>query len=374
MKLIIEQAALQKALARVVGVVAARNTIPVLSNVAIDAAAGEVWITATDLDVEAKARVDARIEQEGSVTAPAGLMSDLVRSAPSGSEVALTHGGDDPRLILQFGRSRYQLPVLGRKLFPALKPLEGAATVVIQAVELETLLSRVAFAQGADQSRIYLSGVYLHRSDAGDLTSVTTDGHRLALARAAAPSTCSEDLPGAIVPTKAVTEFVRALNGRAGEVTLTVSTAGVVLDMGDAVIRTKVIDANFVDYGRVVPNDWAHEAVVDRQVLLNTVRRIALVTDNKDRAIHLSFENDRLTIQGRNMESGQGAEEMEVTFPGDRFEIGFNARYVIDALGQTEAETVVMRFTDVAGPCRVEPSPDDPEHGPVLAIILPQRV
>ena len=130
MKLLIEQGALQKALARVLGIVATRTTIPILENVAIDAREGQIWLTATDLVMEARARVDGRIEEEGEITASAALLGDLVRSAPSGAEVSLSHGADDPRLILKFGRSRYQVPVLPRVDFPVLPPLERPVVVL----------------------------------------------------------------------------------------------------------------------------------------------------------------------------------------------------------------------------------------------------
>jgi DNA polymerase-3 subunit beta len=113
---------------------------------------------------------------------------------------------------------------------------------------------------------------------------------------------------------------------------------------------------------------------VERDVLLEAVKRASLVSDNRDRSIVFHFENDLLTIRSRDAMGGQGSEEVEVEYSDKPFEIGFNARYVVDALNQTEAERLVLRMTDHTGPTRVEPVPDDPEHGPVLGILMPQRV
>ncbi|WP_332657337.1 DNA polymerase III subunit beta [Brevundimonas sp.] len=378
MKLIIEQGALQKALARVLGVIASRNTIAILDNVAIDATAEGVWLTSSDLVLEARAKVDATVVETGSITATAALLGDLVRSAPPGAEITLTHGGSDPRLIVQFGRSRYQVPVMARDGFPTLKPLEGAALFQIQAVDLKAMIGRVAFAQSQDlKAQPYLCGVYLHRSPEGGkdapLRMVATNGHRLALAEAPAVDMPAE-LGGVLLPSKAVAEFGRALEGRAGLVTLRMDRVAVVLEFEDATLRSKVLDGTPVDYQRVFSPTWSKEIDVDRQLLLNTVRRVALVSDNKERSITLSLDTDVLSLAAQGQDAAQGTEELEVGYSGEPFRIGFNAKYVLDALGQTEAEVVTLRMNDSAGPCKLEPSASDPEHGPVVSILLPQRV
>lgn len=374
MNLIIEQAALQRALQHVTGAIASRNTIPVLENVVIDALNGEIWLTATDLLIEAKSKVDGTIVREGQVTASASLLGDLVRSAPSGSQIGLDFAGDDPRLKLSFGRSRYNVPVLPRADFPVLKPLAEVSMVKVQAVDLLSVLSRTAYAQGSGKTSAHLQGVYLHRPPEQDtLRGVSTDGHRLALADAPVIAPVPE-FPGVILPAKAVAEFTRALNGRAGEIRLTVSPSGVILDLGDAVVRTKVVDAVFVDYARVLPDAWVGEVDVDRQLFLETVRRVALVADNKDRSIRVTLERGNLSLQARNFDAGSGHEEIEVDYDGEPLTYGYNARYLVDALGQTEAETVALRFPAGQAPTRVEPSAADPEHGPVLSLVSPQAV
>ena len=378
MKLLIEQGALQKALARVLGIVATRTTIPILENVAIDAREGQIWLTATDLVMEARARVDGRIEEEGEITASAALLGDLVRSAPSGAEVSLSHGADDPRLILKFGRSRYQVPVLPRVDFPVLPPLERPVVVTVQAVDLKGMIGRVAFAQSNDvRARAYLCGVHLHVAPKAPdgpapLRMVATNGFRLALADVPMVGAPVE-FPDVILPAKAVAEFSRALEGRAGEIKLAIAASAVILELEDAALRTKVIDGNPVDYMRVVPQTWAQQAVVDRQVLVNTARRIALVSDNKDRTIKVTFDGDLMKLQARSTESAQGSEELEIQYDGPPFEVAWNAGYLIDAISQTDADNVAFSLTDAGGPARVEPAANDPEHGPVLSILMPQR-
>ena len=376
MKLIFEQPALQKALSRVAGVVASRNTIAILDNIAIDARDGEIWLTATDLVMEAKARVQGQIIEEGEVTALGSLMDGLVRSAPTGAQVSMTFGPDDKRLILQFGRSRYQVPVMPRGDFPSMTPLARAATVTVQAVDLKSMIGRVAFAQSTEvKTRGYLCGVHLHlpatAQAATPLRMVAVDGYRMALADAAVVGDLTR-FADVIIPAKAVAEFAKALEGVAGPVTLSLTDRAVVLEIDGVVLRTKVVEGSPVQYGRVLPETWSHEAVVDRQVLAHTVRRIAQVSDNKERTIKLSFADDLLTMQARSTETAEGAEEVEVAYTGEPFSVAFNARYLMDALGQTDADQVTFRMTTADGPTRLEPAADDAEHGPVLSILLPQ--
>lgn len=229
MKLIFEQPALQKVLSRVAGVVASRNTIAILDNIAIDARDGEIWLTATDLVMEAKARVEGQIIEEGEVTALGSLMDGLVRSAPTGAQVSMTFGADDKRLILQFGRSRYQVPVMPRGDFPKLPPLERPSTISVQAVDLKAMIGRVAFAQSTEiKTRAYLCGVHLHlpatAQAATPLRMVAVDGHRMALADAAVVGDVNR-FADVIIPAKAVAEFAKALEGLAGPVTLSLTLA-----------------------------------------------------------------------------------------------------------------------------------------------------
>lgn len=371
MKLIIEQSALNRALNRVVGVVAARNTIAVLSNVGIDADGDDIWLTATDLNMEARARVEGTVVEPGAITAPAGLLSGLVGSAPSGSQVSLTHGPGDPRLKLEFGRSRYNVPVLARDLLPTLPKQESPTLVTVPAVELALILSRTAYSQCTDKGRDHLKGLYLHRLDDGRLRVVATDTHRLALADTP-PVKDGEAMVGVIIPAKAVSEFSRALSSFSGPVQLSVSRQAVVLDLGFATVRTKTIEGDYIDYNRVVPSTWGAAPVVDRSLMLETAKRILQVSDRKDHSIRLSFATGALTMSAATIDTGQGVEEIEVDYAGDEMVVGFNGRYLIEALNQTSAERLVFRLSSGIGPCRVEPSVDDAEHGPVVSILMPQ--
>ncbi len=376
MKLTIERNALQKALARVTGVVERRNTIPILSNVLISADAEGLSMTATDLDIDARGRIVAHVEEEGAVTAPAGLLSDIVRNAPEGSEISLSYGDDDPRLIVKFGRSRYQVPVLPAGDFPIAPELNGATQMAVSAVDLKQAFERVGFSISTEEVRQYLKGVFLHLyhdDGAAQLRLVSTDGHRLSYA-VLPPPAGAEGAPPVIVPAKTVREVSRALADYVGDVTLDVSASGVRFTLGETVIRSKVIDGAFPDYIRLIPRSWTVEAVMDRALVAAAVRRVSLMAGDKARSMKVSFTRDLMTLQVRNDQAGVAVEEVEIEYDGQPHDTGFNARYALDALGMTEADRIVYRQEDGDSPARIEPEASDPEAGQVLGIIMPLRV
>lgn len=376
MKLTIEKGALHKALALATSVVERRNTIPILANVLIEAKDGEIWLTATDLDIETRTRVDGVIEAEGAITAVATLLSDIVRNAPDGAEISVEKPADDPRLIVRFGRSRYQVPILPAQDFPRKKPAEAPAVLRLDALQLATLMQRTAFAMSVEQTRYYLCGAFLHLLDVDGqpkLRMAATCGGRLAMAQISAPSAAPE-FQGVIVPSKTVGEFLRLLNGRAGEVEVRVTPQEVALETEETVIRSKVIDGDYPDYARVIPTTWEHEIEVDRALLASAARRVSLVDNGKVRAVKLIAENGILTLTSRSLEYSQATEEIEVEGTPERVEVAFNARFLLDAIEQTEADRVVLRCGEKGGPTRLEVTADDPEHGDALAILMPMAV
>lgn len=373
MQLTIEQGALNRALARVTSVVERRNTILILSNILIDATGDDVWLVATDLDIEARARVDAVIHKAGATTVPASTMADIVRGVPNGAEIALET--KDHRLQVQFGRSRYQVPMLPAGDFPVRAKMANGTDFVLSAVDFRKMLGEVAPAMSTEEVRYYLQGAFLHViSEAGApfLRFTATDGHRLMMTTR--PGAGVPTFAGVIVPRKMVAEMAKALDGRAGDVAFCVSPQGVSMEFGDIQLQSKVIDGAFPDYVRVVPASWDHEIEVDRLLLLNAVQRVVRISNEKARAVKLVFDNDGLTLQVRNMEAGEGTEEIEIAYQGAVLEVGVNGAYLVDALQQTDADIIVLRIGDAASPVRLEPAVSDPEHGLAVAVIMPLRV
>jgi len=202
MKLTIERAALLKALGHVQSVVERRNTIPILSNVLLSADGERVGLSATDLDMEIVDESAARIEGAGQITAPAHTLYEIVRKLPEGADVSLTFNGDDPRLTVQAGRSRFNLPVLPAGDFPIMSNDGLSGAIEVDTADLIRLIDKTRFAISTEETRYYLNGLYLHvvvENGATLLRAVATDGHRLALAEMPAPDGAAGS-PGVIIP------------------------------------------------------------------------------------------------------------------------------------------------------------------------------
>ncbi|MFA7263822.1 MAG: DNA polymerase III subunit beta [Caulobacter sp.] len=372
MKLTIERAALLKALGHVQSVVERRNTIPILSNVLLTAEHERVGFSATDLDMEIIDGGPAQVDAPGQITAPAHTLYEIVRKLPEGSDVSLTLSGDDPRLQVAAGRSKFNLPVLPAGDFPVMSSDGLSARIPVDANDLMRLIDKTRFAISTEETRYYLNGLYVHtvvENGEARLRCVATDGHRLALAEMPAPEGAAGQ-PGVIIPRKTINEARRLLEDAGETVDFQVSAQKVRFEFGQAALTSKVIDGSFPDYMRVIPRDNQKIMIVDNALFAQAVDRVATISAEKSRSVKLAIEPGKVTLTVRNMEAGQAVEEVEVDYDGDSFEIGFNARYLLDVTGQIAGETAEFRFADPASPTLVL----DPTDAGVKYVLMPLRV
>lgn len=373
MKLTIERSDLLNALSHVQNVVERRNTIPILSNVLLEASGGELKLTATDLDIEAVDSADAKVAQDGAITAPAGTLFDVIRKLPSGAEIELETQPDNQRLAMRAGRSRFELPTLPASDFQTMASNDGGASFTIGAADLARLIDKTRFAISTEETRYYLNGVYLHgakdEKDKAVLRTVATDGHRLALAEIKAPKG-AEDLEGVIVPRKAIAEARRLIDGLDGDVHIDVSDTKIVVKAGRATLTSKLIDGSFPDYARVIPQGNEKKLTIDNKAFEAAVDRVATVSAERSRSVKMSMDDGRLTLAVNHAETGAGNEELEASYASDAMEIGFNAKYLLDIAGQIEADECEFMFNDPASPALVL----DPADDSARYVLMPLRV
>ncbi|MFI4935106.1 MAG: DNA polymerase III subunit beta [Caulobacterales bacterium] len=377
MKLTIERAALIKALGHVQSVVERRNTIPILSNVLLSAGQGSVAFSATDLDMEITDQSPAQVESPGQITAPAHTLYEIVRKLPEGADVSLSYTGDDPRLLVQAGRSRFNLPVLPAGDFPVMSSDGLSSPITIDTADLIRLIDKTRFAISTEETRYYLNGLYLHavvEDGAPKLRAVATDGRRLALAEMPAPSGVA-GAPGVIIPRKTIQEVRRLLEDAGETVEFQVSAQKVRFDFGHAAMTSKVIDGSFPPYERVIPRENKRVMILDNALFANAVDRVATISTEQSRAVKLGVESGRMTLTVRNMDAGQAVEELEIDYEGEPFEIGFNARYILDVTGQIGGETAEFRFAEHTGGATVlDPTlVIDPTDAGVQYVLMPLR-
>ena len=370
MKLTIERGMLLKSLGHVQSVVERRNTIPILSNVQLEADNGKIAMTATDLDLAIVEHAEADIQASGATTVPAHTMFDIVRKLPDGAQVELSMGSDQ-RLTITAGRSEFTLACLPQEDFPVMSGGDMPHKFSLMSEELKRLIDKSRFAISTEETRYYLNGIYLHVADDGDSTlrAVATDGHRLAQVEIAMPEGAA-GMPGVILPRKTVAELRKLLDEYEGEVEISLSDTKVRFTFAGVVLTSKLIDGTFPDYKRVIPTANEKRLEVDCHVFAEAVDRVSTISTDRTRSVKMSLATDKITLSVNSPENGTATEELACTYSEDEMEIGFNARYLLDILQQVEGDTVFCELADPASPTIVRDSGDES----ALYVLMPMRV
>lgn len=375
MKATIERATLLRCLSHVQSVVERRNTIPILSNVLIDAdLGGSVRVMATDLDLQVIETMSASsVDQPGAITVSAHLLFDIARKLPEGSQVSLTT--NENRLEVKAGRSNFKLPTLPRDDFPVIVEGDLPTSFEIPARMLAELIDRTRFAISTEETRYYLNGIFLHVTDEDEplLKAAATDGHRLARFTLPRPEGAA-GMPDVIVPRKAVGELRKLLEEALdGNVLVDLSASKIRFTLGGeggVVLTSKLIDGTFPDYSRVIPTANDKLLKVDPKLFFSGVDRVATIATEKTRAVKIGLDQDRVTLSVTSPDNGTAAEELAAEYRAEGLEIGFNANYLKDILGQIDSDTVELHLADAGAPTLIREN----EKARALYVLMPMRV
>ncbi|HEX3429412.1 MAG TPA: DNA polymerase III subunit beta [Rhizomicrobium sp.] len=372
MKVTIERSAFLKALNHVQSVVERRNTIPILSNVMIEAAKGRLKLTATDLDMEIVETLAADVLRNGAATAPAHMLYDIVRKLPEGAQVQAelltTEGG---RLAVSAGSIRFELACLPKEDFPQMTAGALPFRFRLATEDLKKLIAKTRFAISTEETRFYLNGIYLHahKEGKGVMRAVATDGHRLARFQMELPDGAS-DIPGVIVPRKTVVELQRLLDDVEGAIEVSLSDTKIQFATDGIELTSKLIDGTFPDYQRVIPSGNDKVLTIEAREFAAAVDRVSTISADKTRAVKLAIARDKLTLSVINPDSGTATEDVGASYSASPLEIGFNARYLLDITGQIEGKEVRFQLSDAGSPTLIE----DAEDQGTLYVLMPMRV
>lgn len=372
-KLTIERSVLLKSLGHVQSVVERRNTLPILSNVKMDATPEGLALNATDMDLDIVERVPAMVEQPGSTTAPAHTLFEIVRKLPDGAQVEIAVDQESAQLTLRSGRSRFALSCLPVEDFPAMANGVFSNSFVVAASDLRALIDRTKFAISTEETRYYLNGIYFHSTTSAGvdvLRAVATDGHRLARVEVAQPEG-ARDMPGIIVPRKTVLELRKLIEETGMSVTISLSDSKIRFGFDDVVLTSKLIDGTFPDYQRVIPTDNDKLLRIGKKLLGDAVDRVSAISTEKSRAIKVAVSSGTVTLSASSPDAGSAIEEIEADYNDASLEIGFNSRYLLEILGQIEGDTATFAMADAASPTVIRESE---ETGTALYVLMPMRV
>ncbi len=370
MKATIERATLLKGLSHVQSVVERRNTIPILSNVLIEATAdGTIKLMATDLDLQINEHIAAAVETPGATTVSAHTLFDIARKLPEGSQVSLSAA--EGRMTIMAGRAKFQLSTLPRDDFPVIAEGELPTRFELPAETLKQIIDKTRFAISTEETRYYLNGIFLHVSDdpLPVLKAAATDGHRLARVTVTRPDG-AEGMPDVIVPRKCVAELRKLLDEIDGSVGVSLSATKIRFDLGQALLTSKLIDGTFPDYSRVIPTGNDKILRIDPRSFEEGVDRVSTIATEKTRAVKMALDRDKITLSVTSPENGTAAEEVSGDYSAAPFEIGFNSRYLLDILAQVHGDTVEVHLADAAAPTLIREN----DKAPALYVIMPMRV
>jgi DNA polymerase-3 subunit beta len=354
------------------GVVEKKTTIPILSNVLIEAADDRITLTATDLELGIRCSCPARVKKEGAGTIPARKLLDYVRLLPEGDvNMKLL---DNQWVSITSGRSRTRIAGMSRESFPELpKSPEPIAQIPVKA--LASMIARTSFAISMEESRFTLNGALLLIRPEG-LTMVATDGHRLAFVQATPENSGNLDKPyRALVPKKAMSELVK-LADEAGDDAIAVFSGDdnhLFFQVGDRLLITRKLTGNFPDYERVLPKDHHLVATLQKDEIRSAIERVAQFADEHSRAIRVQFNTGEVKVFSSLMETGESEESVSSEYTGPDLEIGFNAQYLLDFLRAIPQTQVAFELKDQKSAGEMRPAGENIQDQ-YRYVVMPMRI
>lgn len=364
MEAVLDRDAFLKGLGLVHNIVEPRQTLPILANVLLEAGEEALRVTATDLEVGARVSVPARVATPGAITVSARKLAEIVKELPAAG-VSLKVG-DSAAVVLRCGGTTYRLVGTAPDDFPAVVPPAPPAWLTVEAGMLREMFAQTSFAISHDESRFALNGV-LAVLQPKEVRFVATDGHRLAVAR----RSVGEGLSGVtgIVPRKAVTEVMRVLGG-SEDVQIAITENQFLLQMPNFVMTARLIEGQFPNWEAVMPRAHPGRLAVRRSVLAASLRRVSVMAEDRNKPVRLTLAPGSLTLSAASHDLGEAEEGLEVDYTGPEVTIGFNARYLLDALSPMEQEEVIFELKDALSPGVMKSAEDEG----YCCVIMPMRI
>src|SRR5262247_1269184 len=364
MEVILDRDAFLKGLQMVQNVVEPRQTLPILANVLLETEEGTVRLTATDLEVGARVSIPARVVGKGAITVSARKLAEIVKELPAAA-VAL-RVGDNAGVSLKCGGITYKLVGMPPDDFPAMVPASPAAWLTLEAKVLRDMLAQTSFAISHDETRYALNGV-LFALSGKEMRLVATDGHRLALSSRTLGE-IGRPITG-IVPRKAITEIMRVL-GAGEEVQLAITENQFVLQMPNFVMTARLIEGQFPNYEAVIPRSHPGKLAAAKSSLSAALRRVAVMAEERNKPVKLAISPASLKVTASSQELGEAEEILDVEYAGEEIIIGFNSRYLLEAMGALEKDNVVFEIKDAQSPGVIKSVEDEG----YCCVIMPMRI
>jgi DNA polymerase-3 subunit beta len=363
MKFSIEKDQILEALQKVQSIVGQRTTLPILSNVLLEADNGKLTLTTTDMEVSVRTSLEADITESGATTLPARRFFSICRELPS-HQVDITVSGSDVAEISS-GSANFKLEGLSKDDFPPMPTFEESFSYQLKEATLKDILQKTSYAASTDESRAILNGSLMALRD-NKLTVVSTDGRRLALVEQEIdiPEEAELDI---VVPTKTINELIKTL-GDEGEASIKTSATQVAFEFGNIFIISKLIDGTYPNYRQVIPSQCEERIAIDRETLQSAVRRVSLMLDDQAASVKVQITENRIELLTSSPEVGEARESVPVKYSGKDITIAFNPAFMMAPLKHLDSDEVFLELSDELSPGVIK------SNVPFLYVIMPIRV
>ena len=366
MQIKINREVLLKPLTNVTSIVERRHTLPILSNLLLEAKNNHIQLTATDLEMQISLSIESTFSGELSTTISAKKFLDICRSLPDNVDIDMI--STDSRMTVKAGKSRFNLQTLPAADYPVMTKAIGTGTSInISQLAFKKLLKQVEFAMAQQDIRYYLNGLLLEAND-NKLNIVGTDGHRLSFTSTILNQ--SYEKTDVIIPRKTVIELIKLLDDSEEEIMIEINAGQVNFSFGDIKLISKVIDGKFPDYHRVIPVGHQNSFNVNRLGVLTSMQRASILSNEKYRGIRMVLSNNNLKLISTNTEQEEAEEELDIDYAKDGLDIGFNVTYLIDVLNNVSDETINFSFADANSSCLIT-VPNDENY---KYVVMPMRI
>jgi len=347
--------------------VSGRSTLPILSNVMLEAKEGALRLLATDMELWMESRVAVEVAEEGTITIPAKVVSEVVGSLPE-AKISL-QAEDSKALTLACGHSQYVIQGMPAEEFPNPPRVGKETTLELPQAAFREVIKSVIFAASVDETRLILTGAQL-AWDGQVLRLVATDMHRLAVNSITTGGKPEKELV-VIVPSRALSEVMRCLASEGEEkISITVGENQIVFNLGDLVVTSRLIEGQFPNWERVIPTESDKRVTADRAALATALKRAAIVARTEANKVTLRTNNGIMNILAESGEVGRAYEEVEIKLEGEDLEVAFNAEYLLDVMGVIETPAVEMGLTGPLSPGVIRPSGESA----YLYVVMPMQM
>jgi DNA polymerase III subunit beta len=361
-----------KALQKVQGIVEKRNTMPILSNVLIEASPTAIFLTATDLEVGMKSSYATTVVAEGKITVSAKKIYEIIKELSDDEIVFSTKEND--WVEIRCGKAHFNIVGLSPEEFPYFPKINEERFVKVSSSILGEMIEKTSYAICHDETKYNLNGVFLKAVDEENrplLRMVATDGHRLSIAEKELVGSISDELrKGVIFPKKGVFELKKMTEEADDDMMLCFLDNSAVVKKGNTFVVMRLVDGDFPDYTKVVPLNNDKVIKINREEFLHSLRRMSILSSEKFKGIKFDIKGGTVEISASNPELGEAREELEVGYAGEPLTVRFNARYLIDVLTVLEDEFIELNLRDELSPAIMRPA----AANDFRSVIMPMRL